>query len=89
MQAGWKLILKKFTFIDPSTTGKVKKDIFKEIVQANLYHSNEVMIIGDDPESETKAGNELNIDTVLYDKYHRFPKSGATYKIDNYKQWLR
>ena len=77
------MILKKFTFIDPSTTDKVKKDIFKEIVQANWYHSNEVMVIGDDPESEIKAGNELNIDTVLNDKYHRFSKLDANYKIDN------
>ena len=72
--------------IEPATTDKLKKDVFKEIVQANRYHLNEVMIIGDDPVSEIKAGIELNIDTVLYDKYHRFSKSAATYKIDNYKQ---
>ena len=71
--------------IEPATTDKVKKNIFKEIVQANRFHSNEVMITGDDFESEIKAGNELNVDTVLYDKYHRLSKSGATYKIDNFK----
>ena len=44
------------------------------------------MIIGDDFESEIKAGNELNVDTVLYDKYHRLSKLNATHKIHNYKQ---
>lgn len=72
--------------IDPATTAKVKKDIFEEIVEANGYHAHEVMIIGDDPDSEIKAGNELNIDTVLYDKHHRFDKTKATYKIENYQQ---
>lgn len=71
--------------IEPATTDKLKKDVFKEIVQANRYYLNEVLVIGDDFESEIKAGNELNIDTVLYDKYHRFSKIGATYKIDNFK----
>lgn len=72
--------------IDPATTTKVKKDIFKEILQENSYNPNEVMVIGDDPDSEIKAGNDLHIDTVLYDKYHRFSKTKASYKIDNYKQ---
>ena len=72
--------------IDPATTAKVKKDIFKEILQSNGYCPHEEMVIGDDPDSEIKAGNELNIDTVLYDKNHRFSKTKATYKIDNYRQ---
>lgn len=72
--------------IDPSTTAKVKKDIFKEILQSKGYRPHEVMVIGDDPDSEIRAGNELNIDTVLYDKNHRFRNANATYKIDNYRQ---
>lgn len=75
--------------IDPSTTTKIKKDIFKEILQENNYNPQQVMVIGDDPDSEIKAGNELHIDTVLYDKYQRFSKTKATYKIDNYKQLVQ
>ena len=74
--------------IDPATTDKVKKDIFKEILQSKDYYPHEEMVIGDDPDSEIKAGNELNIDTVLYDKYHRFRNANATYKVDNYNNWL-
>lgn len=72
--------------VDPATTTKVKKDVFKEIMQEYSYDPHEVMVIGDDPDSEIRAGNELHMDTVLYDKYHRFSKTKATYKIDNYKQ---
>lgn len=77
---------RKVYIIDPATTTKVKKDIFKEILKENTYNPHEVMVIGDDPDSEINAGNELHIETVLYDKDHRFNKTKATYKIDNYKQ---
>lgn len=72
--------------IDPSTTAKVKKDIFEEILEANGFNPHEVIVIGDDPDSEIKAGNELNMTTVLYDKFHRYKKTSATHLIDNYQQ---
>ena len=77
---------KEVYIVDPATSNKTKKDIFKEILLAYGYQRNEVLVIGDDPESEIRAGNELNIETVLYDKYHRYSKTKATYSIDNFKQ---
>ncbi|MCY7422435.1 MAG: HAD family hydrolase [Chitinophagaceae bacterium] len=84
--SGVKDNFREIHIIDPATTDKTKKDLFKEILQANGYQPHEVVVIGDDPESEIKAGNELNIETVLYDKYHRYPKTTATHLIDNFKQ---
>ncbi len=72
--------------IDPATGNKTKKDIFTQILQEHNYQPQEVLVIGDDPESEIRAGNELNIETVLYDKYHRYSKTTATHLIDNFKQ---
>ena len=76
---------KEVYIIDPATSNKTKKDIFKEILQSYGYQPNEVLVIGDDPDSEIKAGNELNIQTVLYDKYHRYSQTEATHLIDNFK----
>jgi putative hydrolase of the HAD superfamily len=74
--------------VDPSTSNKTKKDIFKEIIEKKKYTLNEVLVIGDDPGSEIKAANELGVDSVLIDKYNENPPNNATYKINNYKELI-
>ncbi|AKD04706.1 HAD family hydrolase [Pontibacter korlensis] len=54
--------------VDPSISGKTKKDIFKDILDRHGFDATDVLVVGDDPESEIKAGKELGIDTVLYTK---------------------
>ncbi len=72
--------------IDPTTTSQKKKDIFKQIIEENGYAKDEFLIIGDDPDSEIKGGNELGVDTVLYDKSNSHFEADATYKISDYKE---
>lgn len=43
---------KQVYIVDPDTTDKTKKDIFKEILRKYNYKPDEVLVIGDDPESE-------------------------------------
>jgi putative hydrolase of the HAD superfamily len=52
----------------------------------NKYHyaPHEVLVIGDDPDSEIRAANELGIDTVLYDRTNTYPHADATYRITDY-----
>jgi len=57
----------KIFVIDPSLSVLTKKDIFKKILGDYNYASEDVLVVGDDLNSEIKAGQELGIDTVLYD----------------------
>lgn len=57
---------KEIHIVDPEKSSK--KEVFADIMQRNGYDASEVLIIGDDPESEIKAARELGIDAVLYDK---------------------
>jgi putative hydrolase of the HAD superfamily len=54
--------------IDPEVSGLTKKDIFREIMKKEFYNPVDLLIVGDDPESELKAARELGIDAVLYDR---------------------
>ncbi|MBO9703293.1 MAG: HAD family hydrolase [Sporocytophaga sp.] len=54
--------------VDPKISTQTKKDIFKDILIRNNYHSEEVLVVGDDLHSEIQAAIELGIDTVLYNK---------------------
>lgn len=53
--------------IDPELTDKSKKDVFVEIMEKYNLKPNEVLVVGDDIASEIRGGNELGVDTVLYD----------------------
>lgn len=53
--------------VDPSLIPLTKKDVFEKILTDNGYIAKDVLVIGDDINSEIKAGQELGIDTVVYD----------------------
>ena len=72
--------------IDPQTSKQTKKDIFADILQRKHYSSADVLVVGDDPESEIKAAKELGIDTVLFDRYDNYPGSIASFKISNFRE---
>ena len=50
------------------------------------YKPEELLVIGDDPESEIKAAKALGIETVLYDPTHKYHDAIATYKIDHFNK---
>jgi putative hydrolase of the HAD superfamily len=53
--------------IDPGTSDLNKTDIFRAIMNEYNYKPEDVIVVGDDLNSEIKAGKELGIETVLYD----------------------
>jgi putative hydrolase of the HAD superfamily len=53
--------------IDPSLTTLTKKDVFEKILADYTYLANDVLVVGDDINSEIKAAQELGIDAVVYD----------------------
>jgi putative hydrolase of the HAD superfamily len=76
---------KEIHVVDPATTNKTKKDVFADILQRHGYAKEEVLVVGDDPNSELKAARELGIDAVLYDKFKRYPDTTLT-TIHHYEQ---
>jgi putative hydrolase of the HAD superfamily len=77
---------KEFFVVDPETSSKTKKDIFTEIMSKYQYKLEDVLVVGDDPESEIDAATELGIDTFLLDRENRYPDAQATYKGKSLKE---
>ncbi len=59
---------------------KTKKDVFADIMERYNYTAAELLVIGDDPESEIKAAKELGIDTFLFDPDDKYPNAEVTFK---------
>ena len=56
--------------VDPVHSTKTKKDVFQHIISSNRFSVEDVLVVGDDLNSEIKAGKELGIETILYDYRH-------------------
>lgn len=76
---------KEIHIVDPATTNKTKKDVFADIIQRHGYSKEEVLVVGDDPNSEIKAAHELGIDAVLYDKFKRY-RDTMLITVSNFEQ---
>ena len=53
--------------VDLNIPGASKKAVFQRIMQGNNFTPADLIVVGDDINSEIKAGQELGIDAVLYD----------------------
>ncbi|GGA95263.1 MULTISPECIES: HAD family hydrolase [Mucilaginibacter] len=71
--------------VDPELSPLTKKDIFALILEKYDYKPEDVLVIGDDPESEIKAASDLGIDTFLYDPENKHPNARVTYRSQNLK----
>ena len=78
--------------VDPDTSPKTKKDVFADIMERKEYAPSEVLVVGDDPESEIKAAKELGIDTALMDPGDLHHSPDCTVKIASFtelRDWLK
>ena len=71
---------KEIHIVDPEISPKTKKDIFQNLMDKYGYQPADILVIGDDPESEIKAAKALGIDTFLYDPHHKHLNASATYR---------
>ncbi|WP_428329312.1 HAD family hydrolase [Mucilaginibacter sp.] len=62
---------KEIHIVDPEISAQTKKDVFAAIMERYNYSVEEVLVIGDDPESEIKAAAELGIETFLFDPHNK------------------
>ncbi|RYU91367.1 HAD family hydrolase [Mucilaginibacter terrigena] len=76
---------KQVYVVDPEQSTQTKKDIFQKIMKENGYAVNDVLVIGDDPQSEIKAAIELDIDTFLFDPMDKYTNAGVTYHARDYR----
>ncbi len=77
---------KEIFILDLQKSTQTKKDIFAIILREYKLQTEEVLIIGDDINSEIKAGKELGIDTVLYDRLEKYTHSGYPNRIESYEE---
>ncbi|MCS3796434.1 HAD family hydrolase [Niastella sp. OAS944] len=77
---------KEIHIIDPTTSKKGKKDVFADIIQRYEYDKEDVIVVGDDVNSEIKAAHELGVEAVWYDKYNRYEAKEGVKKIADYRK---
>ncbi len=70
--------------IDPSKTSLVKKDFFFKIMNDNDLKPSELIVAGDDVNSEIKAAIELGIDAILYDRERTYKSNGEFQIISSF-----
>ncbi len=75
---------KEIHIVDPTTSDKTKKDVFSDIIERNGYDISEVLVVGDDPDSEIKAARSLGIEAVLYDKFGLYDDTAFSPRISDF-----
>jgi putative hydrolase of the HAD superfamily len=77
-------LFREIYIVDPMLEARTKKEIFSDILIRYSYQPDEVLVIGDDPDSEIKAAHALEIPTILYDALGRHPEWNLSKRIINY-----
>jgi len=72
--------------IDPAVSDLTKKDLFRQILNQNNYKTDEVVVVGDDLNSEIAAARELGLTTVLYDHTSDHAKTENQIIINNFRE---
>jgi putative hydrolase of the HAD superfamily len=71
--------------VDPMLSKQTKKDVFADIIERHQYNKEEVLVIGDDPESEIQAATDLGIDTFLFDPNGKHSTAEVTHRSGSLK----
>ena len=79
---------KEIFVVDPDTTDKIKRDLFEEIISKYGYATSDVFIIGDDPDSEVLAAQELGAHPILFDVDDRHEARQGVTKVNGFKELL-
>jgi len=74
--------------VDPELSTQTKKDVFTGIMERYNYVAADLLIIGDDPESEIKAATELGIETFLFDPDNKHLDVMVTFKAKHLEDAL-
>jgi putative hydrolase of the HAD superfamily len=83
-QLGIERDFKEIFIPDPYTAELTKVDVFEQIMNKYNYEPSEMLVIGDNPESEIKAAKGLGMATYLYDYESKFSPALADYYGTSY-----
>lgn len=72
--------------VDPQQTSQTKKDLFRDIISRYGFKPDEVLVIGDDPDSEIADARDLGLDAVLYDKMNFNVGLKQYFRITDYSE---
>ncbi|MEO3407603.1 HAD family hydrolase [Mucilaginibacter sp. CAU 1740] len=75
---------KEVIVVDQEVTDETKRDVFARLMQKYGYEKDELIAVGDDPESEIGMARDLGIKTYLYDPESRFKSEGVTWHEQHY-----
>ncbi len=79
-QLGIEKDFQEIIIVDPDQSDRTKKDVFEGIMATYNYQPADLLVIGDDPESEIKAGLALGIDTFLFDPADQYEDNQSTFR---------
>jgi len=71
--------------VDNTKMPGTKKDAFLVLMRKYKLSPTDILVIGDDADSEIKFGLELGIETFLFDPDHNFPEAKTTYRSTTLK----
>jgi len=71
--------------VDNTLTDGNKKDAFLILMKKYGLQPDDVLVVGDDPESEIKYGLDLGMTTFLYDPNGNFPNAETSYYGTTFK----
>lgn len=82
-------LFEEISIDDQAATNRIfKKGIFEQIRRKYQLKNEEILIIGDNPKSELKAGYELEIPTVQVAKFDQPRSPYSTHFITHYEELL-
>ncbi len=70
--------------VDPMLGELTKKDSMVDIMDRHSFDISEMLVVGDDPNSEIMAAKELGIDAVLFDKMNFNPNINDMNRITTF-----
>ncbi len=76
----------KIFILDLSISNHSKKDVFIDIIEEYQFNIENILVIGDDLNSEIKAAQELGIKSILYDYKNQYTQVKDVNVIHNYNQ---
>src|ERR1700761_7965038 len=75
--------------VDPEISKETKRDVFVRLMEKYGYKADELIAVGDDPESEIGAATGLGIKTYLFDPESHFKSKGATWHETHYEKLVK
>lgn len=66
--------------VDATTSNQNKKDAFNSLIEKHNLNPDDILVIGDDAESEIKFGLELGLSTFLLDPENLHPNASTTFR---------